>query len=178
MTKDVATLNAVALARRDQRDSKAQLLIEAANWVEQRMAEKEVAVEKAVLAALEDGHKVTAVAQAYTLSGKTPDRNAIYTIRKKHANIERDIWTGEYPFEWVARDVQTAKGVRVVYDIHTSMAGFGPEEVTGDFTWRYDTATDEVEEILDFDGEPYPTTKYYKQVFDRWLRTNPYPGED
>ena len=176
MTKDLSTLNAVAAQAVRKANAKSQLMIEAAAWVERKLGEYDADLEQAVLAALEDGHTVTNGAAAYTTSGKTPNRNAIYAIKAKYAD-QAEMWVGEYPFEWVPREVKSATGLRTVYDVFTSVEDFGPEKISGEYTWRYDNG--DLEAVLGFGpDEAWPTSKYYQQVLERWLMNHPYPEED
>lgn len=177
MTTDKTALMAVSKARRASIDKRAQLRIEAAAWVESRMKETNAALDQAVMSALDEGHSVTSVAQAYTVSGKGPDRAAIYAIKAKYSNPQA-LWAGEYPFEWVGREIETAAGTRVVFDVKAVLNEFGPESVTGEFRWVYDSITHSLDAVIT-DEEPYPgTVKYYAQILERWLITHPYPGAE
>lgn len=177
MTKSAATLQVVAALAEDFRTSRDRLMKEAIEQVRIKMAEKEQALEEAVVRALEDDHAVTAVARAYTPPGSTPNRNAIYAIKKRHAEKFAGPKSSGYPFQWVARTVETRNGTRVVFDIHAVLNAFGPDDVTGEYTWTYDPNDETVEPVLSVDYDPYPTTKYYKQMLSQWLSMNPYPGE-
>lgn len=175
MARDISALTTVAQRAHDVANARDRLELEAAAWVDKKVLTFEGALEEAVVSAVEDGHSVTAVARAYTISGKTPNRNKIYDILKKYADDDAP-WSGDYPFEWTAREVKRASGSVTVYDVHGDLSDFGPLEVSGYFMWRYDRATGELDEVLDGVEDPYPIgTKYYKQVLDRWLVANPYP---
>ena len=177
MTRDRDTLTAVATARRTFFSKRAELQEEAAAWVEKHMEQYELDVERAVMAAIADEHKITDIGEAYTISGRTPDRTSIYKIKNKHEGAIEQLWADRFPFEWTERSIETAAGTATVYDAVAELHKFGPSEVTGEFTWVYDRISRELEQVLTPDSVPYPLDeKYYKQLLDRWLLTNPYPG--
>lgn len=176
MSEVKAELVAVTKAARELEEARQTFRAEAELWIEERLFPSVMALERAVVDALEEGHAVTTVATAYTISGRTPNRNAIYNIQRRFKeDPDRDI-TVEYPFEWVPRVVNTRKGETIVFDIHATLSDFGPDEISGDFTWRYDAYSNEVEPVLTREN-PYPiTTKFYSRVLTRWLAINPIPG--
>lgn len=120
-----------------------------------------------------EGHSITAVAKAVSKPGKTPNRGAIYDVLRNR-NVQRKV--EELPFSWQPRDVETAAGTRTVYDLTAELEMFGPDEITGWFRWRYDTATHELDPVLDED-DPYPSEAgFYTKMLSDWLERNPYPG--
>ena len=176
MTKSISQLSAVGTARRARDDKKARLKIEADAWIVSQLIREEAAVDEAVMDALDNGHSITSVAGAYTVSGRTPDRNAIYEIKSRHTGTQ-DLWVDEYPFEWVPREVQTVSGFTTVYDVRAVLEEFGPSSISGEFTWRYDRITDELEPVIT-ESDPYPQgEKYYASVLKRWLIGHEYPKE-
>lgn len=178
MPKDVSALVTITEKAKAKDDAGERLRIEADAWVAKQLEKFESELDQAVIAALDEDHSVAAVARAYTISGKTPNRNAIYTIKAKYANLStrNNTLYGDYPFEWKERRVNTAQGERILYDVHADLSEFGPDAWTGEYTWRFDEPTGTLEPMLT-DIEPYPIgTKYYKQVLDRWLSITPYPG--
>ena len=145
--------------------------------VAEKMRDHWAEVDRLVMVALDGGDTVTDVARAYTTSGRTPNRNAIHEIKKRSLGLG-DETPEEYPFAWVPRRVTTVRGEKTVYDIHAvDMVEFGPDGITGDYTWRYDPAHEEPEPILT-EADPYPTTRYYKQALRRWVLNNPLPEEE
>jgi hypothetical protein len=176
MVRSQATLDSVSARVREAEAAREQLDIEALAWVKKQMLARQVQVEQAVMAALEDGHTVANVARAYTVSGLTPNRNAIYAIRKKYAE-QPAVWVGGYPFEWTPRTVETAAGLKTVYDIEAEFSGFGPQEISGNYRWRFDVATGEPEQYLS-DPQAYPIDNYYRRALEHWIGTNPYPGQE
>lgn len=174
--KSEATLHAVSARVRSRDDARTRLEAEAAQWVEAQLREEEEALENAVMVALEDEHSVASVARAYTISGKTPNRNKIYEIKNRNAD-KITTWRGDYPFKWVGRTVRSRDGERTVHDIHSYMQDFGPDHVTGTFMWRYDLESKRPEPLFVEGEEPYPYEKYYIQILDKWLVENPYPEE-
>lgn len=177
MPKAETKLHAVAARVQSAEEAHARLKAEADAWVKSQMKAEDKAVEDAVMDALDDGHSIAAVARAYTISGLTPNRNKIYEIKKRRAERITD-WVGEYPFRWSPRIVKTRDGERTVYDIVSETSEFGPEDITGEFTWRYDRETNTPEPILYVDRDPYPTSVYYNTVLTKWLADHPYPEED
>ena len=177
MPKSENKLNAISQRVRSVQESRVRLEEEAAAWVSRQLADEERALEDAVMAALDDQHSIADVARAYTISGKTPNRNKIYEIKRKRGDRITD-WVGEYPFVWSPRIVKTRDGQRTVYDIIANTNAFGPDEITGVFEWRYDSDINSVEPKLFIDREPYPTTDYYRTVLTKWLLDHPYPEED
>lgn len=171
MTEAAPRLIAVAEKADKYRLAKKRLVEEAMAKVAVELAVLENEVEEAVRDALEL-HSVTAVATAYTVPGNVPNRNKIYEIKK--AGEAADATVG-YPFEWSPRTIATANGPKVVYDIKAAMKDFGPEHVSGLYTWSWDNGPSPE---LDPNYEPYPTTKYYKRMLEQWLALHPYPGED
>jgi hypothetical protein len=168
-------LERVAAAVRSLQSERKRLNIEAEAWIEQQMEARQKNLERLILDALEE-HKLVEVAEAYTISGKTPNRNAIHRIKNKYAGVapvlDADI---EYPFEWWPRIVQTARGSTTVNDVVGTLDGFGPDGVSGTFRWTYTGAA--LEPVLTED-DPYPNTKYYQAVLQNWLESHPYPGEE
>lgn len=176
MSKDREALDNVAVNAQALQQMKETFEFEAAAWVAQRLEPYRTALDQSVMRALLDDHSVTDVARAYTVSGKTANRNAIYAIIAAYSGNDSD--TNEMPFEWQPRIVKTAKGKRTVYDLTGNLQDFGPENITGEFVWRYDTATGALDPVLT-DQNPYPVeTKYYKGALARWVENNPYPGEE
>jgi hypothetical protein len=177
MAKEASQLIAVATARRVRDNRKAQLRIEADAWIATQLSRDNDALERAVMDALYNEHSITSVATAYTGPGKSPDRKLIHLIKNKHKNTE-SLWVEDYPFEWSARETETIDGFATVYDVVGVFESFGPEKITGSFTWRYDHISRELEPVLT-DADPYPqTNKYYAAVLKRWASTHPYPEED
>lgn len=176
MSKDPNTLAAVATKQTAFKNARETLREEAEAWVSRKLVEYETAVEQAVITAVEDDHSVTSIARALTLNpDATPNRNLVYVIMAKHKDgpVETN-----YPFEWVVRKVKTAAGTKKVYDVHLNVEDFGPLDVTGEFTWRFDPLTRELDEQLGVE-DPYPVgVKFYKQALDRWIIANPYPGAE
>lgn len=164
-------LVAVAEKAEKYRQAKRRMEAEALAKVALELAVMEKDLNSTVLDALEL-HSVTDVATAYTVPGNTPNRNKIYEIRRAS---DQALATVGYPFEWAARTIATVNGPRVVYDVHATMKDFGPDHVTGIYTWSWDNG---LSPELDLDYEPYPTTKYYKRMLEQWLSLHPYPGED
>jgi len=148
------------------------LRIEADAWIERKLIEHERDLLESIRAALDDGHSIMAVARAYTTSGvETPNRNAVYRLLKKYGD---EPVVGTFPFEWVPRKVRTAAGTKTVYDVHATLNGYGPQEVSGDFTWRY--LLGELDPVIT-EQDPYPAdVKYYRQALEKWHQHNPYPG--
>lgn len=173
--KDPETLSAVAIQAKSAATLRARLEADASDWIQAQMQQHEAALDEAVMGALSDGHSVTDVARAYTISGKTPNRNRIYEIKARNNN-NVSAWSGKYPFRWVELIVETATGERTVYDVVATADNFGPEKVNGIFRWRYDSGA--LEPVLDADPnvEPFPVSTFYAQLLDRWLKMNPYPG--
>lgn len=172
--KNIELIHSVSALSQEYADKKRRLELSAAAWVEQHMTGSKEELEAAVVVALEDGWSVTDVARAYTLSGKTPNRNAIHEIKNRNTSI-METWAEEYPFSWVPRTVTTAAGTRTVYDVVLTAAGFGPDRLEGTYTWRFDAATGTTDPVVTM-ADPYPATKFYRQALNRWLTTNPYPG--
>lgn len=172
--KDRTALDAVAVNAQTFLDATDRIEQEAVAWIAERMEPYRMALEEAVFQARDEGHSVVDIARAYTMSGKTPNRNAIYAILSS-----RDTTRGaSLPFEWVPRTVKTAKGTRTVFDVQADLEEFGPDNVSGEYTWRYDTSNYELDPVLTAQN-PYPyDTNFYKSVLDRWLTNNPYPGEE
>jgi len=176
VSPDNAALVAVTVAAKEVEDARAIFQAEAEAWVEDRLYPAVIVLEQAVIDALDEGHSVVAVATAYTISGRTPNRNAIYNIRKSFKENPNRDGGGDFPFEWVERVVKTRMGERTVYDIHANVQSFGPDEITGEFTWRYDVITQVPEPVISRE-DPYPhDVRYYRQALSRWLTVNPYPG--
>lgn len=172
--KDTSALDAVAKSASTYLKMEAQLQAQAAAWVAVELAEYTEALEESVYEARDDGHSIVDIARAYTLSGKTPNRNAIYAILSSRTTPRDD----DLPFEWVSRTIKTARGKRVVYDVQADLEEFGPENVSGEYTWRYDTSNHELDPVLT-DQNLYPyEINYYRRVLDRWVTNNPYPGEE
>lgn len=173
--KDADTLSAVAVQAQSAKTLRTRLEEDAAAWIQTQMEQHEAALEEAVMNALSNGHSVSDVARAYTVSGKTPNRNRIYEIKARN-NSNVSAWSGKYPFTWVERIVETAAGERTVYDLVAKTQNFGPDKISGDFRWRYDSGV--IEPVLnpDPDVDPFPVTNFYSQLLDRWLKMNPYPG--
>lgn len=173
---DIATLHAVADAVKRAEEMRETLQLAANLRVEAQMETYLEAIERAVMAALYDEHTVTDVARAYTTSGKTPNRNAIHAIKRKHDSDEMD--TTNYPFEWVPRVIETARGTKTIYDIHAVLWSFGPDGWSGEYTFRYNPVKNEVEPILG-DHDPYPLdVTFYRVALSRWIMMNPYPQEE
>jgi hypothetical protein len=166
---DAVAVNAQSLAEATERREQ-----EAAEWLASRLDPYRMALEEAVFQARDEGHSVIDIARAFTTSGRTPNRNAIYAILSS-----RDTTRGTpLPFEWVPRTVKTVKGKRTVFDVQADLEEFGPDNVSGEYTWRYDTSNSELDPVLTAQN-PYPyDTSFYKSVLDRWLTNNPYPGEE
>jgi hypothetical protein len=172
--KDRSALDAVAVNADSYARKADDLNREVEAWVAERIEPYVMALEQSVLQARSEGHSVSDIARAYTTSGKTPNRNAIYAILSSRVTQGGD----SIPFEWVPRTVKTARGKRTVFDVRAELDGFGPEAVSGEYTWRYDTATHELDPVLTAQN-PYPyELSFYKSVLSRWLTNNPYPGEE
>jgi len=155
--------------------AEAQVKAEAEAWKIKQLEPINDELERAVLNALDEGYSVTDVARAYTVSGKTANRNAIYAIRDAHAGEDR---TADLPFEWKARELTTVRGTTTVFDVYAELTEFGPEAFSGSYVWRYDAANERLEQVLDPVVDPYPEDQgYYGSVLQRWLENNPYPGE-
>lgn len=172
---DISKLQAVSTAVMRAEEALSNFRLEADARVDEQMKSYVKDIESAVLRALDDEFSVTDVARAYTISGKTPNRNVIHAIKRRYESEEDTLTV--YPFEWVARTTTTARGDKTVYDIHAVLEEFGPDDVTGEYTWRYDRATGEPEQVLT-EHDPYPASKYYTQALTRWIMVNAYPGED
>lgn len=170
--ENIAKLVAVTTLVDDVRDTRTRLQQEVMAEVRKRLAEKERALENAVMDAL-SVFTVTDVARAYTPPGSTPNRNAIYEIKRRNAarNVMR-VTTA--PFEWVPRTMETVNGEITVYDIQAVFDNFGPANLNGLYTWSWDDRP-----VFELTGaqEPYPTTKYYNSMLEQWLTVNPYPGQ-
>lgn len=168
-------LNQISAAVRGLRDYRKELRIEADDWIRQQVMEREAMIDRLVVEALDDGFKIIEVAEAYTVSGRTPNRNAIHAIRKRSTrpSVEN---VGIFPFRWEEREVLTVSGNRQVWDVVVDLESFGPQFLSGHFEWRYDNGT--LEEVVRADKDPYPNSKYYQSVLDAWLKKNPYPGEE
>lgn len=176
MNKNMSLLKEVTLGAKGLVEKREQLAVEAQAWVNKQMVKAEREFDQTVVTALEDGHSVMSIARALTISGKTPNRNRVYEIRGKYTEGSAP-WVGDYPFEWVPRTVKTAKGTQEVFDVRAVLSDFGPNGITGTFTWRYDVASGETEQVVDPVDDPYPEDiKYYRQMLSRWLSINPYPG--
>ena len=173
--KSVTTLNRVGQLARARVTRRAELEAQAAAWVAEQLAHADEELELAVMAALADEHSVTSVATEYTVSGKTPNRTAIHRIKRERSDYTAPLIedAGPLPFEWVAREVKTRAGSRTVYDLVAITWDFGPEDLVGTYTWRYDNG--ELDPVITED-EPYPITEFYKAVLDKWVAANPYPG--
>lgn len=170
--RDMTSLNRVALAARELDEKRARLIAESEVWLAKQLQKDITELEQAVMAAL-DEHKLAAVARAFTVSGKTPNRNAIYAIRAKYNNVAQSM---ELPFEWVERTVETAAGTRTVFDVHADMFAYGPRAWSGEYTWRYDNGR--LEPVIT-EIDPYPIEDpFYKKALDRWLTVSPYPGSE
>jgi len=177
MSKDMALLQTVATLEAQRRREGPRIRARALAAAKVELAALDEAVELAVVAALAGEHTVTEVARALTTPGKTPNRNKVYEIKTRREGAIDSRIAG-YPFEWVAREVVTASGDRTVYDIHALVRDFGPEEVTGEYTWRYDQETERLEAVYSLDYEPWPATKYYQSLLTQWVGINPYPGAE
>jgi len=180
VSKDMSTLQAVATLAEQLRKEGPRIRAKALAAAKVEVAALEEAVERSVVAALQDEHSVTEVARALSTPGKTPNRNKVYEIKKKYEG-QIESRTAGYPFEWVAREVATREGVRTVYDIRALVNGFGPDDVTGEYTWRYETDEDgqpRVEPVFSLDYEPWPTSKFYRSLIGQWIGINPYPGDE
>lgn len=162
-------LEQVANAVRTLRSETKRIRIEADAWAEQQIREHRNTVERIVLEALAEGYSVTDVAEAYTISGKTPNRNAIHQIKNSVQNLPK-VPDKKLPFEWARRNI----GRRTVYDVVGLLFEFGPEGLTGDFVWRYDNG--ELDPVIT-EEDPYPNSKYYREILNTWLEDNPYPKE-
>lgn len=172
--KDKSALDAVARSASTLAEMELKLEEQAAEWLAKELAEYTEALEDSVFQARDEGHSVMAIARAYTLSGKTPNRNAVYEILLSR-NAQRD---DKLPFEWEPRTIKTARGKRVVFDVKANLEEFGPDKISGQFEWRYDIPKHELDPVLTPDGlYPYEVNFYWR-VLDRWLANNPYPGED
>lgn len=173
----MATLEELALLVEQRKDYRLRLKQESEQRLRRNLNHYDQKIFNAVLAALDEGHSVGQVAAAYTVSGKTPNRNAIYRILT--AAKQQPRFTGETPFQWVPREVVTVSGTRIVYDVLAELENYGPDKVTGQFRWRMDPVLEELEQVLT-DRDPYPTeVPYYKEAIEHWLRNNPYPeGEE
>lgn len=141
--------------------------------VEQQLESYNADLDRAVLAALDAGHSVTDVARAYTISGRTPNRNAIHAIKRAYSD-DGSMTLSEYPFEWVERRIATVTGTRTVYDIVGSLIQYGPDEVTGEYRWTYNQNKGELDPVIT-EADPYPADKFYTQAIQRWIMNNPYP---
>lgn len=177
MSKDMSTLQAVATLSDKLRREGPRIRAKALAAAKVEIASLEEAVERSVVQALADEHSVTEVARALSTPGKTPNRNKVYEIKKRWAG-QIDSRTAGYPFEWVAREITTRDGQSTVYDAHALVSEFGPEDVTGDYTWRYDQETEKLEPVFSLDYEPWPTNKFYQSLLTQWMQINPYPGEE
>jgi hypothetical protein len=176
MSKNKETLDDVANSARVLEDAREQLMSEAAQWVAKKLGPFQQALERAVMVAKYDDHTISDIARAYTVSGKTPNRNAVYKIIMSHSGEDGDM--GDMPFEWRARQIKTARGERTVYDITANLKDFGPDKISGEFRWRFDEPTQTVDPVLD-EHDPYPVSEtFYRKVLERWVSNNPYPREE
>lgn len=153
-----------------------ELEIEAAEWVTRSLEPEFKALAQAIFVAREEGYPVIDIARAYTTPGKTPNRNAVYAIinQFKKQTVEEDL-----PFKWVPRTVKTASGKKTVFDVHAEFSEYGPEDLTGDFTWRYDESTSTLDPVLKVDEDPYPVdSSFYRSLLGRWVQANPYPTKE
>lgn len=167
--RDDAILLKIAVLAEDLRVSRDKLHREALAQVEAQLAVKQRSLDSAVGEAIEEGHTITAIARAYTPPGSTPNRNKIYEIKGRTGAVYASS-NGDYPFEWVSR---TSNG-RTHYDVIGTLLDFGPENVSGTFRWKYIAGS--LEPVIDAVRDPYPNTRYYKQMLDQWVSLNPYPG--
>jgi hypothetical protein len=151
-------------ARHSRQNYREELLLEAKSWIEQKIKDRDDEIADIVMAAVNEGYKLVDIAEAYTISGKTPDRNAIYKIRKARTSTAP---TTGLPFEWVQTDTGLWRAIG-------TLNHFGPDDVTGIFQWRY--VAGELDPIITED-EPYPYTPYYTAILNNWLVGNPNPGE-
>lgn len=133
-------------------------------------------LEREVIAALDAGCSISAVARAFTDPEiQSPNRNAIYEIKARYENEGAQI-TADLPFVWTPREVRTVEGTETAYDVVAELEYFGPDEVSGTFVWRY--IAGELEALIEPDGDDYPNAGYYKTALRQWLAANPYPGEE
>ncbi len=177
MANDSGSLQTVVLLSEKLREQAPRIRARAMAQANAEIASLAEALERSVVAAKAENHRVTDIARALTTPGKTPNRNRVYEILKKYEN-HIDSRTEGFPFEWVARQVETAQGEATVYDIHTIVQDFGPDSVTGEYTWRYDVATGRPEAVFSLDYEPWPLTKHYQSLIQQWVDINPYPGRE
>ena len=171
--------NALLAAVRTQSDAfrsaRQTLTQKAMQQVEAQLAEMELALEKAVIRALEQ-NTVTDVAAAFTpLGTPTPNRNAIYAIKRKH-DVRDSVVTTSLPFEWEPRVVDTVNGPVTVFDLVGVLTEFGPLDVSGIYRWAWDSGR--LDPILDGVQEPYPTTRPYTRALEQYVLSSPYPGGD
>lgn len=174
--KNIETLKNVGVKARALKDRTVELQAQADAWVKEQRQIAVDELEAAVMDALRDDHTVMDVATEYTISGKTPNRGAIHAIKRRMKDagfVASEVKT--YPFKWVKRTVRSRTGDRTVYDLRAKVKDFfGPEQITGDWTWKY---LDGVLDPVITDADPYPyDTAYYRQALERWVEANPYPG--
>lgn len=147
----------------------------ALQWVEREVSKPTNELEIAVMDALAQGNSVANVARAFTLSDRTPNRSAIYEIKNRR-HVRGAVET--YPFEWDERTVTTANGDRTVYDVVAHLHEYGPDKISGDYTWRYDMFDRTLEPVLTA-ANPYPTdVEFYTMALTSWLMDYPYPYGD
>lgn len=176
MAKSLETLTEVRNSYNILNAERERLQHEAELWLAAKLEAFEKEHYRAVVVAVDDGHSITAIARMCGDSRRTPNRNRIYAIMAEQA-AGLDEWVKEYPFAFTTREVKTASGTRTTYDIRLKVEDFGPERIDGDYAWRYDRATKEWEPVVT-DGEPYPTTRFYRTALQSWLSTQVNPNEE
>lgn len=172
--EDLARLTVVQGQAQAYRDARRELMRLAEEQVDRDLASMEVALEESIMYALER-NSLTAVAAAYTPAGtKTPNRAAIYRIRRKYEGEldESAPVIADVPFIWKPRQVTTVNGDIIVYDLHADLEGFGPDELSGAIRWVWLDGRLE----LDSEGTVYPATLWYKRALENFVQRNPYPG--
>lgn len=174
--EQIEALALVASRAEKVRSARADAEAELAALIDAKVKAKQDALEEAIMQALDLGNPVTEVARAFTPSETaTPNRVAIYAIRKKRL-AEEAVVASNLPFVWVPREVETFSGNITVYEVMAHLDDFGPDKVTGDFEWYWDS--DGLEPVIDPQADPYPTSKFYQRALSQWLSVNPYPGEE
>lgn len=163
----------VSRAATDLRDARTEARLRIERLVRVEVQEKELLFEQAVLRAVET-ESVTNIARAISSPGAVPNRARIYAVLKKHkVQGKRDAL--HYPIVWSPREIATFDGAFTVYDAVGRFENFGPDKITGTFSWTYDESG--LTQIYDPEGEPYPSTPQYLKILSSWLDSNPYPGD-
>lgn len=173
---DAAPLTRVAEAGASEYRARRELTQQANAWVETELAKRRGDLIAAIQSAVEAGFSVTDIARAYTPHGKTPNRAKIYKLLQDAAITPQSQVEG-FVGKWVHRTVATVDGDKTIYDLVATLSNFGPDGVTGEYTWTY-MGEGQIEPSVDFEKPPYPSTKTYASALQDWLVKNPYPGVD